>query len=147
MKKIYKYALGGTSTLMLAAVGAYMAYVPSDVTMSDQDLVVAENVLALTEFNNPVENGTVEIYDKITYCHKLVTDTSKKQTAIVNVDGKDVTVTYYWHYDDKKKAANCKTISILRYNGQKLCKGNTLRSCKQYGGTTEEIEDSQLGYY
>ena len=147
MKKKTKIALAASLMLVFAGAGAYRTYVQSDVTMSEQDLMVVENVLALTEYNNPVENGTVEIVSSTFTCHKLATDKSDKQTAIVNVDGVDKEVIYYLHYDDKKTAANCKTIKVERYAGQQLCKGNTLRSCKQYGGTTKEINESLLGYY
>lgn len=128
-------------------LGAYRTYVQSDVKMSEQDLMVIENVLALTEFNNPVENGTVEIYSSVTVCHKLATDKSNTQKATINVDGKDQEVIYYWHYDNIKKAANCRTIKIKEYNDQELCKGNTLRSCKQYGGSAQPIKSELLGYY
>lgn len=146
-KKKMWIAAAASFAFVLAGFGAYEAYVPSDVTMSDQDLMVIENVLALTEFNNPVENGTVEIYTSVTVCHKLATDKSKTQKATVNVDGKDQEVVYYWHYDNIKKAANCRTIKIEGYDGQKLCKSNTLRSCKQYGGSTQPIKSDLLGYY
>lgn len=147
MKKKTKIALAASLMLVFAGAGAYRTYVQSDATMSEQDLMVVENVLALTEFNNPVENGTVEIYTSVTVCHKLATDMSNTQKAIVNVEGKEQEVIYYWHYDNIKKAANCRTIKIEGYDGQKLCKSNTLRSCKQYGGSTQPIKSELLGYY
>ena len=147
MKKKTKIALAALLMLVFAGAGAYRTYVQSDATMSEQDLMVVENVLALTEFNNPVENGTVEIYTSVTVCHKLATDMSNTQKAIVNVEGKEQEVIYYWHYDNIKKAANCRTIKIEGYDGQKLCKSNTLRSCKQYGGSTQPIKSELLGYY
>ena len=147
MKKKTKIALAASLMLVFAGAGAYRTYVQSDVTMSEQDLMVVENVLALTEFNNPVENGTVEIYKSTTTCHKLATDKSRTQKAKVNVNGRDQEVVYYWHYDDKKTAANCKVISVAEYKNQKLCKRNMLRNCKQYGGTVEEIDSSLLGFY
>lgn len=87
MKKKTKIALAALLMLVFAGAGAYRTYVQSDVAMSEQDLMVVENVLALTEYNNPVENGTVEIVSSTFTCHKLATDKSDKQTAIVNVDG------------------------------------------------------------
>ena len=147
MNKKTKIALAASLMLVFAGAGAYRTYVQSDATMSEQDLMVVENVLALTEFNNPVENGTVEIYTSVTVCHKLATDMSNTQKAIVNVEGKEQEVIYYWHYDNIKKAANCRTIKIEGYDGQKLCKSNTLRSCKQYGGSTQPIKSELLGYY
>ena len=146
-KKKMWIAVAASLAFVLAGFGAYEAYVPSDVAMSDQDLMVIENVLALTEYQNPVENGTVEIVSSTFTCHKLATDMSDKQTATVNVDGVDKEVVYYRHYDEKKTAANCKVISVREYNKQRLCEKNMLRNCKQYGGTVEAIDPSLLGYY
>lgn len=49
MKKKLYVSLSVSFALTMAGFGAYKAYVPSDVAMSEQDLMVVENVLAITE--------------------------------------------------------------------------------------------------
>ena len=146
-RKLFKslFAVAAIAAVGLGSYKAYGSYVTAN--MSEDDLLMMENVLALSELKNPVENGQVEIVTSTKTCHKLVTDTSKKQTIVINVDGKKETKICYWHYDDIKHAANCRLISVGNYNGENLCKYNTLRSCSQYGGTEEEISSDLLGFY
>ena len=49
MKKKLYVSLSVSFALTTAGFGAYKAYVPSDAAMSEQDLMVVENVLAITE--------------------------------------------------------------------------------------------------
>lgn len=67
-KKRMTIAVAASFAFVLAGLGAYRAYVPSDVDLSAQDLMVMENVLAVTETD---DNAMVEIRGSVIgYCWK-----------------------------------------------------------------------------
>ena len=145
MKKVIKTVL---AVVTIAAVGmgsykVYDSYVGAN--MSEEDLLLAENVLALSE---NVPNGTVDVIKGHKTCHKLCTDKSKKQAyQYKDADGKWKTGYYYWNYDDSRTACICQLISVKEYRGEGYCWATTLRSCQQYGGTEEQLEEYMLGWH
>lgn len=52
MKKKFMIALSASAALLLAGLGICQTCMLSDSEMSDQDLLVMENVLAVTETND-----------------------------------------------------------------------------------------------
>lgn len=67
-KKKVKVVVAASLAIALAGLGAYRTYVPSDADLSDQDLMMAENVLAVTETD---DNSMVEIRGSVIgYCWK-----------------------------------------------------------------------------
>lgn len=68
MKKKFMIALSASAALLLAGLGICQTCMLSDSEMSDQDLLVMENVLAVTETN---DNAMVEIRGAVIgYCWK-----------------------------------------------------------------------------
>lgn len=148
MKKIYKYALGVTSVLTLAAFGAYRTYVPSDVLVSDQDLMVAENVLALTEFKNPVENGTVDVRVYNRPCYFDVVDGTRKVLDPGHLYSDKGYYTEYHHSTQVRYYQVCVLKSYEVAHKWGLCdrsKAVGCSWCTSQGGSTQKPEIPDAG--
>lgn len=143
-KKSFKatFAVAAIAAVGFSLYKAYNSYTAAN--LSEDDLFLAENVLALAE---NVPNGTVLVINGHKTCHKLVTDKSKKQEyEYQDSDGKWVKGYYYWNYDDSRTAYSCDLISVKEYRNQDYCWASTLKKCSEYGGTEEQLDDYMLGW-
>lgn len=76
MKKKFMIALSASAALLLAGLGICQTCMLSDSEMSDQDLLVMENVLAVTETN---DNAMVEIRGG---CHRILLEKRCRQKCM-----------------------------------------------------------------
>lgn len=149
MRKQIKYA----SIFLIAALagfGAYKTYVPSDNYTSTQDLMMAENILALTEFQNPVENGTVDVRVYNRPCYFEVIDDTRQVPDPGHWMTENDHYTEYHHVLSVKYYQVCVLKDYKEAPKWDLCdrsKATGCSWCTSHGGATQKPDIPDEGIW